>query len=548
MGRNTRAFAVLVVLAALGGACGSDDSGEDAGSGGAAESAEAGGAAEGSSAGECTEDLAGGELTFGAMAETRGLDPAVGSPRGTQSGTEMTALYDTLVRYDNESGEFEPHLAESLEPSDDLTEWTLTLRDGVRFGNGEPLDAAAVEFTVNRHLAEDTLSSLGPTVAIIETMEVVDDRTITFRLSAPWGEFPALLAGSVGMVVDPGTVEARGADAFASDPTGAGAGPYELVRYAPGEELVLEAKDDYWDGPVCIEQLRFVTIAGAEGTYEAFRNGELDVAMLRSPDVLAQATDDGVPTFTSLAHGGGMIMINNGARGVDRPGADVRVRQAIAHALDVDLIDERVRGGLGMPTSALVHEDSVLSTGVEGPAHDPERAEELVDEVKAETGWDGSLHFVCSNTPESEELAITVQGLLTAVGFQVELDNSRTTDDFASLITDTADYDIACHSLSLTDAAPWTRLFRRIGDGDSPSSSIGYVDPDMDEALDALMAAGSVDERRDAMAQVQEVWNETVPSAPYEAIPESVIWQDDVEGLQFSQDALVLFDDAHVGG
>jgi len=544
MGRSVRVMALLVALATLAAACGDDDGGEtgaDAGGDGTQADGASGNGDQG-----CTEELVGGELTFGVLAEARGLDPAVGGPRGTQSGIEMAALYDTLMRYDNETGEFEPHLAESLEASDDLTEWTLTLRDGVRFGNGEPLTAEAVEFSVSRHLAEDTLSSMRSTASIIESMEAVDDRTIVFDLADPWGEFPTLLAGSVGMVVHPATVEDLGAEAFAADPTGAGAGPYELERYAPGEEIVLAAKGDYWDGPVCIERLRFVAIPGAEGTYEAFGNEELDVAFIRAAEVFAEAEADGVSMFTSLSYGGGMIMINNGARGVERPTADERVRRAIAHALDVDLINERVHDGLGLATSAILHEDSVLYTGADGPAYEPAEAQALLEEVKAETGWDGSLRFVCQNAPEAQELAIAVQGMLDAVGFNVELDNSRTADDFANLITETADYDIACHSLSLTDAGPWTRLYRRIGDGNSPSSQVGYDDPDMNAAMDALKAAGTLEERQEAMADVQEIWNETIPSALYEAIQEGVIWHDDVEGLEFSQDALVFFDDAHI--
>jgi peptide/nickel transport system substrate-binding protein len=205
-----------------------------------------------------------------------------------------------------------------------------------------------------------------------------------------------------------------------------------------------------------------------------------------------------------------------------------------------------VHDGLGLATSAILHEDSVLYTGADGPAYDPAEAQALLEEVRAETGWDGSLRFVCQNAPEAQELAIAVQGMLDAVGFNVELDNSRTADDFANLITETADYDIACHSLSLTDAGPWTRLYRRIGDGNSPSSQVGYDDPDMNAAMDALKAAGTLEERQEAMADVQEIWNETIPSALYEAIQEGVIWHDDVEGLEFSQDALVFFDDAHI--
>src|SRR5690606_28430055 len=81
--------------------------------------------------------------------------------------------------------------------------------------------------------------------------------------------------------------------------------------------------------------------------------------------------------------------------------SDVRVRKAVAYAIDVDALDERVNDGEGLPTSAVIVDASRHYQGLDGPPYDPAQARQLLDEVKRETGWDGHLGMVCGNTPSS---------------------------------------------------------------------------------------------------------------------------------------------------
>src|SRR5690606_23979230 len=145
-------------------------------------------------------------------------------------------VYDTLVRYDQDSGEFVPQVAESLEPNADFTEWTLTLRSGVTFGNGDPLTTDAVRTSVERHRDPANRSTASYRAATVRRMRIVDDLTMVFELDRPWATFPYLLAERPGMVVNPAVLAERGAEGLNTDPTGAGVGPYEAARYAPGEE------------------------------------------------------------------------------------------------------------------------------------------------------------------------------------------------------------------------------------------------------------------------------------------------------------------------
>ncbi|HRE02727.1 MAG TPA: ABC transporter substrate-binding protein, partial [Ilumatobacteraceae bacterium] len=186
----------------------------------------------------CSTTGEGGEITVAAYSFTQSLDPTVAGSNGLLGASELAAIYDTLMRFNTETGAFEPRVAESLEPNSDFTEWTLTLRDGVTFGNGDPLTAADVVASIERHAAEESKSTYKSLVAVISGMQAVDDLTVTFTLAQPWPKFPYVLSLGPGMITNPRIADERGGD-LVSNPEGAGVGPFEFSRFAPNEEVVL---------------------------------------------------------------------------------------------------------------------------------------------------------------------------------------------------------------------------------------------------------------------------------------------------------------------
>jgi peptide/nickel transport system substrate-binding protein len=526
----------LMAVSLLFAACGDDDSGDDQAASGDDPAEGSSGADEG-----CTEERVGGELTVGQSGDLNGFDPTVitGASRDS-GGAEMTAIYDTLMRSNAETGEIEPHVAESLEPNDDLSEWTLTLREGVEFGNGDPLTAESVVASIERFEGADVAAA--NFAELISEMEVVDDRTLVFHLDGPWGDFPYFLASAGGMVVNTAAVDEVGAEQFNLDPpAGAGVGPFELVRYAPGEEVVMQAKDDYWSGPVCIETLTFAYPGDDATRYEALGLGEIDVTVLAAPRVVAQARDDDSrPGFTG--HGNGLQWMINAREG--HPGADPLVREAIAAAIDVDAINQRVNEGTAAATTAIVHPDSALfSPGMDKSLYDQERAHELVDEAKA-AGWDGSLNLLSGDTTAGAEAAITVEGMLEAVGMDVTVDSVPTADLIQRVIAD-QNFDVTSWSLNVLPESPWAGIDRNLR-SDSPTNRTGYADPDFDAALAELRQAGTVEEKRDALAEVQEVWDETVPGVMYQQDEEFLTWADEVHGVRLTREGVAMLDDVWV--
>ncbi|MCB0971521.1 MAG: ABC transporter substrate-binding protein [Acidimicrobiales bacterium] len=529
--------AATAVLALLLAGCGGSAS-----DGASSDGADDGPAPTGSDDAARCEDGSGGELTMGVFSETAVVDP-VKTTQGVFGAMPVLAVYDALMTFDQETRTWEPRLAESLEPNDDLTEWTLTLRPDVTFGNGNPLDAEAVKASVERHQDPDVGSLSGRVVSQITGIEVADDLTVVFTLQNPNGAFPSVLAAETGMIVDVSAIEEAG-EAFGTVPSGAGAGPFEIESQAPGEELVLTAKDDYWGGEVCLDSVRFVAIPGSQPTYESFGLGELDVAFLREPSVVTQAEDDGVANFTNLRLGGDVIFINNAATEAHLD--DVRVRQAIIQAIDEEAIDERAFRGDGIPTRAIADPSSLLYDGVDGTPLDPESAEGLLADVKEETGWDGKLKLQCQTVPDKVEVGIAVKAQLDAVGFDVEIEQGLGVNDWVRKVNVDRDYELACGgSISIDQAHPATNLetYR----SDNVLNYLNWTSESYDGLLADLRAATDADGQAPALAAIQELWNEEAPALVYNNVDEMIVWSDEVAGLDFTINTMVFLDQATKG-
>ncbi|HEX7095043.1 MAG TPA: ABC transporter substrate-binding protein [Acidimicrobiales bacterium] len=529
-----RTLLVLVALALVGASCGDDDSDApstagDAGGNGTAASADCG-----------------GTLNVGTYTEPRGLDP-LDAAGATTAGLEVAALYDPLVRWNPEEGVYEPWLAESFETTDDGRTWTITVRDGAVFGNGDPITAEAVARSIERHQPQENASLQRVLALLIERIDVVDERTLTIMLHEAWPGFPFVLAGPVGQIVNIEVAQQRGAD-FKTNPAGAESGPFAFSRLAPGEEIVLTAREDYWGGKPCVDAVRFIRLMGAAATYEALRAGQLDVGLLRDPKVIADArADDSIEVFASLANGGEVILMNNGVRGSSSPTTDVRVRRAIVAAIDVDEVNQRASQGTALATKALIHpEASIWSQGLEGPEHDPELARRLVAEAKAD-GWDGKIRLRCDNAPNRVDIGNAVATQLEAVGIDVELDTSQPIGATIQAVVTDANYDLACWGINVFDDSPWAKLNRQLG-GSSPSNFAGFVNTEWDAALHELRMASDRDETLAALKRLQEIANEQAPLAVLSSAEEVVAWRDGVSGLVPTSEANVLLADVVKAG
>jgi peptide/nickel transport system substrate-binding protein len=527
-------LALLLALTMIAAACGSDDDDSADGDNGGVT-----GTIEEAPEDRCEATVPGTQIDYGVFAPTTSLDPPFVSG-SLVGGTELINVYDALMTFDFETNEFVPRLAESLESNDDFTVWTLKLRDDITYSDGTALDAQMVADNMDRYLEPGVRNTSGGFMTTIESKEAIDPLTLEVTLSEPWSEFGLVFADEPGLVVN---LNAIGADAQAfgaQPPDAAGVGPYVVERNVPGEELVMTARQDYWDGPVCIETLRFVFVPGAQATYDAFRSNDVNVAFLRDDPVITTAIDAGAENFFIEQQAGGGFVINHRE---GRPGADIKVREAIGLAVDIDVINDRAFNGDMSVYKALVAPDSRLySDAVEEMATDLEAARTALDEAKA-NGYDGQIDVLCANAPPAPETSLALEALLESVGFDVNVTNIPTSDQIGQVIA--GDYDVACWGMN---AGPETGMtsFNRNLRSDSPSNRQGYGNPAMDDALDALFAAPDDEARQEAMAEINSIYNEDWVGVIYGAPREGIIWADNIKGILPSNATTFLFGNAYI--
>lgn len=478
----------------------------------------------------------GGTLTVADFGEPRSMDPTVTYANGATGGSALAAIYDELVRYDYTSKTYVPELAESLTGAKNNTVWTLKLRKGLTFTNGQPVDAAAVLGSLGYYESKYGFQS-NLLLANIASMKPTDDLTVVFTLRSPWSGFPNMLAQGPGMIMAP----AAYANAKSFKPIGAG--PFVFGSYAPGESLVLNANKSYFAGAPHLDALKFVWIGGTDdqAKVDALDSGAADVAFLRDPSVVTKqrrSGGSGVMFATGLADD---LWINTRT---GHPGSDLLVRKAIAAAFDDASYVQRTSDGAGIATASLFGPGSPWYTEA-ASAYDTDQAKQLFAQAQAK-GFDGKINYTYSASPAAQTGAVLVKAMLEAVGFKVSLVPLRSVADQVQKLYVDHDFDLAVAATSVPDVDPYSRLASAFG-AQSPVNLTGWSSPKMDGLLARLQAKDTPEQGKAIMAQIQQEFLDQVPGISIDAGGTFEAWNSDVHGIEPNTEQMVLFTDAWKG-
>lgn len=511
-GRHThrglaRFWVALIAIALVAAACGGDD--------------DDGAAAPDDTGGETTsttqpvddgEPQRGGSITVGIEAETNSWMPGQGNFSNPGINVAL-ALYDPLLRRD-ENGEPHPYLAESIEANEALDAWTLKLRDGVHFHDGTPLNAQALKTIFDEYIAIEG-SNLAGQVAEVESLEVVDDLTVRYNLAQPNAAFSDVLTGAVGWPFSP-TAAAEAGEDFGSQPVGTG--PFVFESWQRDNRITLVRNEDYWqEGLPYLDQIVFRPIPDEDTRISSLSTGDIDVLQsLRQSAILKVRDVEGVRSFEHLGNNSGSAIFNTAQPPLD----DVRVRQALAYALDQEqLVD--VLGGTGVtpPQTQYFSDDSPYyseEAAEAWPKYDPERATELLDEYTSDpdrsdgkaAGDPVSFTFDCPPDPSLIELSQTYQAFWEAVGVQVNLNQVEQATHINQALA--GDFDSKCWRVSSEDD-PYV-IFSEAFGADSPLNFTNFTHPVIDEQLDVLRTTTDIDERKAAVEEISLLLAEQVPN------------------------------------
>lgn len=480
-----------------------------------------------------SEPINGGTLSFAGYSMPNSLDPTVTQASGATGGTEMAAVYDVLMRYDPNNDKFVPQLAKSLEESEDHLTYTLSLRDGVQFSDGTPMNAQSVVDSITRFNAKRGANS-DQFIDSVKAMEATDQATVVFHLNQPWKEFPALLTFGHGMIVAP----AGYADPNNFQPIGAG--PYTVQTFAPGTSLTVTPRSDWWSGTPHLDSIKFVDIRGDQARVETLNSGGIQMAYLRTAEQVKQTMAQ-YPGYVEPISLTTVLNINNRD---GHPGSDATIRKAIAYAIDPDILNQRANGGLGSPGKLIFQDWSKWHTDVDPIPTDPDKATQLLEQAKS-NGFDGTIKYLVVNDPASNDIALTVQSMLDRVGFTTKIEHVATATDLIKRVYVDRDFDLSHGARSISDAVPSMRLASSMHSG-SANNVFGYNSPTMDQLLDAAQQATSDDAAREAMSAIQEQVNTDVPFVAMVAGTNFVPWSKNVHGVVPSTDGIMLLGNAWV--
>ncbi|TCO71994.1 ABC transporter substrate-binding protein [Rhodovulum euryhalinum] len=353
---------------------------------------------------------AGDRITIGMVLEPPNLDPTSGAAAAIDE-VVYANVFEGLTRFAPD-GSVVPGLAQRWEANTEATVYTFHLRDGVTFHDGTAMDAEDVRFSLDRARAEDSTNAQKALFSGIERVEVVDPLTVRVTLKAPDGSFPFNMAWGDAVIVAPESV-----DKAATAPVGTG--PFRFDRWVQGDRVEIARNDAYWGAAPALDKATFKFISDPSAAFAAMMAGDVDAfPNFPAPETLAQFEAD--PRFTVIVgstEGETILAMNNRAAPLD----DMRVRAAIAHAIDrQDIIDGAMFGyGTPIGTHFAPHNpDYVDLTGLS--AHDPDRARTLL----AEAGQTAlKLRLALPPPAYARRGGEIVAAQLRAVGIETEITN-----------------------------------------------------------------------------------------------------------------------------
>lgn len=358
-----------------------------------------------------TPALAAGKLTLSLPQDPGSWDP-VDTFLVTWAAV-ATNLFDGLV-YRGPDLKITPALATSWEEGENGKHIRFHLRDGVKFHNGEPFNAAAVKFTFDRLLGEE--GAKGPqrsNYSAIDKVEIIDDRTVDFFLKAPDPVLITKLAGYGGMIVPPKYIQEKGDDYFDAHPVGTG--PFQFVSYEPKIAIKLEAFAGHWGGAPRLSQLEYRFIAEPSTAVAELQAGRVDLVIPPTIPIGMIPTIAANPKLAIAATAGPTVyaLRFNTSAGITK---DVRVRRALIMATDRGAIIQSILAGRATPIASF---QSALSFGYD-PAmkplpYGPEQAKKLLAEAGVAPG--AALQIdVRGNDASFNEVVQAVAGFFQAVG------------------------------------------------------------------------------------------------------------------------------------
>jgi peptide/nickel transport system substrate-binding protein len=415
--------------------------------------------------------------------EPPGLDPTAGAASAIAEIVHYN-VFETLTKI-NSDGSITPLLAASWEVSPDLKTYTFKLRKGVKFQNGEPFNAKAVKFSFERAAAEKSTNKDKRTFASMDSVTAIDDDTVVILNKALDPDFLFLMGQATAIIVEP-----KSADTNATQPVGTG--PYKLETWKKGSSVSLIKWDGYRNAAaVKMKHVSFRFISDPAAQVAALLAGDVDAFPRVTPRSVAQFK--GNPKFQVVVSGSRaktILAINNKKKPLD----DVRVRRAIAAAIDRKAVIEGAGDGYGVPIGSHYVPGApgyVDTTGVN--PFNIDKAKALLAEAGIKTPLELSL--ILPPPPYARQGGEVIAAQLAKIGIIAKIENVEWAQWLSGTYTN-KNYDLTI----ISHVEPFD-----LGNFAKPGYYWGYESPQFNALFDKIQSTPSTADRAKLLGDAQRM-------------------------------------------
>ena len=372
-------------------------------------------------------------LTIGVPGDIQTLDPCCANVIRAHEALlmlyEVPVIHPTVEQGGSLVGDadnLQPLYFESWTEHDDGLTYTIKIREGMTFEDGTPITAETIRFMVDRNLNTPGGGAwLLTNIAFVTTPPtVIDEYTLELKSDRRSPMVMQSFYMSSSAAIDPKVVEANATedDPWATEYMAQNAdnpsGKYKLVSWVPDQEVIFEARDNYWGEPAAYDRVVWKIIPSPSSQVQLLQSGDIDLAVGLGTEEFSELDgSEGVKVVRAPSKNMAYVGMNNSIAPFD----DVTVRQAVSYAIDYDGILENVYNGDARRLYGAIPNGSAVSLGDEvGYTQDVERARTLLES----SGYDGAPVTLSIDAAKAEHelIAVTIQAALSQIGMQVEID------------------------------------------------------------------------------------------------------------------------------
>lgn len=337
----------------------------------------------------------GGSIKVGISQDLDSLDPHKAVAAGTKE--VLFNIYEGLVKPDKD-GNLVEAVASSYSVSDDAKVYTFTLRDGVKFHNGNAVTAEDVKYSIDRCADTSNGEPLVSAYSIIESVNILDEKTVEIRLTESNTEFLAYMTTAI---------IPKDYDKLDTEPVGTG--PFKYVSRSPQENVILEKNEDYWGEKAHLDKVEFKIVADADMLVTNLKGGSIDMAMRLTSSQAAELTDgfhieEGTMNLVQA------LYLNNDAE----PLNNEKVRQALCYAVNPDEIMDMMADGKGVRIGTSMYPGLKKYYDEEYADYytqDFEKAKELLKEAGYPDGFDLEITVSSADQPHVDTAQVIAEEL-----------------------------------------------------------------------------------------------------------------------------------------